>query len=305
MALPAGAGSMPRVPSAFLWCPAYPLADAAHLARTLAAAQALATRCGWSLTASPLLGRHPGPGAWLPAAERCADLQAGLGHDVLLAARGGYGCLDLLDGLAAYRRPLPLLVGYSDLTVLHAWWFRQGAAAIHGCMPGVAHGELAASSTAALAGGQPLQLAGDAGAIAPGRARGRLFPACLRVLAGLVGTPAMPDLAGAILALEDVDERPYRVERDLQQLWRAGVLTGVRALLLGRFPADLPADYQGPTLTDLAQAWADRLGVPVVAGLNFGHEADPQALPVGAVAELVVDARGWRLTVPTPRPPAP
>lgn len=282
--------------SAYLWCPAYPLADQSAVARARSAAQALARDLGWSLDPSPLLDLHPGPGAWLPVADRRHDLRRGLHHQVLLAARGGYGCIDLLPELEAWKGRLPLLIGFSDLTVLHAIWLRRGGPpGLYGFMPGVPHGERAPASARDLLRGQPISWQGEAsGCLRPGSAQGALFPACLRVLASLVGTPDLPDLRGRILALEDVDERPYRVDRDLHQLARSGALVGVVGLVFGRFPCDLPSGYAGPQHPSICRRWAQELALPTAFGLPFGHEADPLTLPVGSRAELTVDATGWR-----------
>jgi muramoyltetrapeptide carboxypeptidase len=287
--------------SAYLWCPAYPLADMAQQERAIGAAQLFAEACGLRLEVSPLLGRRTGCGAWLPADERRADLEQGFRHDLLLAARGGYGCLDLLETLAGYDGAPPPVMGYSDLTILHGLWRRRGwRSGWYGFMPGVTPGGRAMASAIACVAGDTLVLdhGTDPGVtvVRPGRAEGPLVPACLRVLAGLAGTPAMPDLAGCILALEDIDERPYRMDRDLMQLYLSGCLRGVAGLVLGRFPcADLPADYQGPSVRDIARRWADRLAVPSVASLPFGHETDPVTLPCGRMATLSADGDLWRL----------
>lgn len=298
---------MPQTPSGpvartlGVWCPAYPLADAEALARARAGAAELARRCGWSLVESPLLARRLGPGAWLPAEERRADLSALLGHDALVAGRGGYGCLDLLAALPARLERPPLLIGYSDLTVLHAAWRVRGwGETLYGFMPGVAAGERSLATTAALAGGGGLEHgpAPDDGVVVAhaGAAEGPLVAGCLRVLAGLVGTPWMPALAGTILALEDIDERPYRVDRDLRQLELAGCLAGVRGLVTNAFPAPAPAGYAGPSAAGVVEAVAARLGIPALVGLPFGHHADPLTLACGRASVLECGSGGrWRL----------
>ncbi len=284
----------------YLAVPAYPMRDAEQTARTLAAAEVFAARLGLPLVASPLIHQARPAGAWLDAEARRADLMRGLEHPVLLAARGGYGCLELIASLAqSVARPGPLLVGFSDLTVLHAWWRRHGRGeSVYGFMPGAPHGERALASAVACALGEGCVLTGDATqVVATGAADGVVFAACLRVLAGLIGTPAMPDLAGTLLALEDIDERPYRIDRDLMQLWLAGALTGVRGLVFNPFPCALPDDYNGPSVREIAGAWARRLGVPAIVGLAFGHDPDPVALPCGRRAALQCIPDGWRLDI--------
>ena len=311
--------------SAYVWCPAYPLHTAVQLAIARERTRALAERCGLAVEESPLLRRLAPPGAWFDAAERCADLRAGLERDVLLAARGGYGCVDLLETLGQAVR-LPVLVGFSDLTVLHCWWRRRGQersdqpawvaergsagaaqpaglalppASVYGFMPGVPAGPRALASAAALLNGEPLAIDAAscpaAAVLRTGEASGPLVPACLRVLAALVGTPGMPSLTGSILALEDVDERPYQMERDLAQLWAGGCLAGVAGLVLGAFPSATPPGYGGPSACDVLARWADRLGVPAVAGLPFGHDPDPLALPCSRAVILRAEQGSWSL----------
>jgi muramoyltetrapeptide carboxypeptidase len=284
--------------SAYLCCPSYPLADQTITQETVVTAGRLCHALGWRLVVSPLLDLHPGPGVWLPAAQRTADLRRALGHEVVIAARGGYGAIELADALLAHAGPWPVIVGYSDVTILHAAAWRAGApAGVYGFMPAVTGGPLAFDSAVQLlsGGGCALDLACGGEVLRAGSASGRLFPACLRVLAGLVGTPLMPDLSSAILAIEDIDERPYRLDRDLNQLHLAGALRGVSGLVGGRFRCARPDNDLGPEPRDILRAWAERLGVPAVSGVPFGHERDPISLPVGAMAELRVDGADWSL----------
>ncbi len=286
---------MPAAETAYLWCPAYPLADASARIAAEIAARDLTSAASLRLVASPLLEQHPGPGAWLPVDERRADLARGSACDWLLAARGGYGCLDLL---AELDHPLPAIIGYSDLTVLHAaQQVVGGPGGIYGVMPGVPHGPRAVASAAALIRGEGWaveSLPGTRG-LAHGTAHGPLFAGCLRVLAGLVGTRWLPDLRGWLVALEDIDEKPYRIDRDLFQLHASGALDGIAGLVFGTFPAERAAGYAGPSTADICGTWADRLGVPAVLGVPFGHDPDPLALAIGRPSVLTVAGGGWRL----------
>jgi len=287
------------MPSAYLWCPAYPLEHERHLAQARLGARALAVACKLTLVESPSLARFGGNGSWEDASARLDEFRHALGHDVLLAARGGYGCIDLLGALDDSQH-LPSLIGYSDLTILHGHWRRRGRPSLYGFMPAVTTGPLALASTCSLLQGQAWSLSSSEAphslVLRPGRAQGTCFAACLRVLAGMIGTPAIPSLAGSLLALEDIDERPYRLDRDLKQLHLAGALDGITGLLFGTLPAALPPDYQGPSAIDIARRWADRLGVPTVFGVPFGHADDPYTLPCGRQGEFEATESSWRLS---------
>jgi muramoyltetrapeptide carboxypeptidase len=289
------------LPTAWLCCPAYPMRDRDHLERAIAAAEAFCGRIGHRLVVAPSMNRFGTRGLWIAPELRRADLASGLDHDLIIAGRGGYACVDLIDLVLGHARPLPRILGFSDLTVLHACWRKRGAVGVYGWMPGAEEfsGERAAATAAALlrneAGMMDDRTGGDV--IATGTATGWLFPATLRVLAGLIGTAAMPSLDGAILALEDIGEAPYRIDRDLWQLQAAGCFAGVRGLVFGKFPWDRPKD-QDPAADDArgrATIWCARLGLPGVFGAPFGHTKDPIALPCGHQATLHADGRGWRL----------
>jgi muramoyltetrapeptide carboxypeptidase len=284
-----------------MWCPAYPLPPT-HRQPALTAAADFAEALGASLETLDDLDGWTGEGAWPAAEQRQATFRNALRGSLLVAARGGYGCLDLLDEVAAHQGPLPGLVGYSDLTVLHAAWsVRGGPETCYGFMPGVPHGPRASATAVNLCRGlghiwNPT-LVPDVQPIHPGNARGPLFAGCLRVLVGLVGTRFMPDLRGRLLAIEDIDERPYRIDRDLHQLQLAGQLSGITGLITNAFPCALPERYQGPTASEIIRGWAQRLGIPAIVGLPFGHHADPLALPCGRSATLQVTSSDWSLVI--------
>ncbi len=221
----------------------------------------------------------------------------------IFCARGGYGTMRILRGVD----PAPLvdrpkvLVGFSDITALHAVLNGAGLATVHGPVltqlgraPAAAIEHLAALLTqgpAAAGDGAPRPGAGLAGAavIRPGVVEGPLLGGSLTLLAHLCGTGLLPRLAGAILAIEDVDEKPYRLDRYLTQLGLAGALEGVVGIALGQFTG---CDAQGVRGEDVVREWAAELGVPAVQGLPFGHEDANFALPLGARARLVAPAPG-------------
>lgn len=235
--------------------------------------------------------------------DRSADLVDALTDPSVRAvwfARGGYGTARLLDDLPwrkIARAEPRVLIGYSDLTALFAAYARREIAAQ--CVYGPVVVELPdrgawhrPSLRAVLEGAASTMRFRARDVVAPGTARGRLFGGNLTVLAHLAGTRHFPDLRGGILALEDVGEPVYRIDRALVQLRQAGAFRDLAGVLLGgfspparkRFPPDRAIDDV------LAEPFAD-LGVPVVRGLPFGHVSAKRSLPLGGQAVIDTDAR--------------
>jgi muramoyltetrapeptide carboxypeptidase len=207
----------------------------------------------------------------------------------IVAARGGFGAARLLPQLDPddVRRANKWLVGFSDVTALHALWARAGVCSIHGpmvCSLWEARPEIQAQWFGLL-GGQPPQPLSGLSAVHPGRAAGRLFAANLTVLAALAGTPYMPDLAGHVLVLEDVTERPYRLDRALTTLLQADALAGVRGFVLGQFSQCEPGP-DGVTAEQMFEQRLAGLGVPVVGDAPIGHVPDNVPLLLGAPVEI-------------------
>ena len=229
--------------------------------------------------------------------RRLGELTAALGDRdarAIVMARGGYGLLRILpfiDPAALRAAPRPL-VGFSDGTALLAFAARAGVASIHG--PVLTQlGALAAADQQALfrllEEPAPGVVLADLDELTPGRVQGPLLGGNLEVFSRLLGTPFLPDLAGAILFIEDSGERPYRLDRLITHLDLAGVFSAVSAVVVGNFggcqePESLRAG--SPTAEEVLLERLGRLPIPVVLGAAVGHGARNFALPYGCLAEL-------------------
>jgi muramoyltetrapeptide carboxypeptidase len=129
-------------------------------------------------------------------------------------------------------------------------------------------------------------------------ARGTLWGGNLCMVNSMLGTKYFPRVKGGILFLEDVNEHPYRIERNLLQLHQAGVLDAQKAILLGEFSAwrKAPQD-RGFSLKTVVQHLRGLTKTPILTGLPFGHVPTKVTMPVGAKVTLLVQGRdvliGW------------
>jgi muramoyltetrapeptide carboxypeptidase len=129
---------------------------------------------------------------------------------------------------------------------------------------------------------------------------GTLWGGNLTMLCSLLGTPWMPTIKNGILFIEDVNEHPYRVERMLLQLAQAGVLDRQRAIVLGDFSGYMLTDYDnGYDFTQMLSYMRERLSIPILQGLPFGHMKDKVTLPVGAHCVLDSSEDSLSLTMST------
>jgi len=229
--------------------------------------------------------------------RRLAELTRALADPDIRAvvmARGGYGLLRLLPfvdpaSLAAHPR---VLVGFSDGTALLAAAARAGIVSIHG--PVVTQlGNLSTEDQRALferiETPGPAPLLSELEEIIPGRVQGRLLGGNLEVFSRLLGTPYLPEVAGAILFFEDLGERPYRLDRLVTHLDLAGLFSAASAVMLGDFSGcrePEPTRAESPTADQVLIERLGRLPIPVVRGGAFGHGTRNRALPYGALCEL-------------------
>jgi muramoyltetrapeptide carboxypeptidase len=256
-------------------------------------------------------------------AARGADLNAMFaddGVDAIWCVRGGYGASRILPALdyALMQQKPKALIGYSDITALHMAIHRHaGLVTFHGPVAFRAFtpyslGELKrvlwTGETPVRLGGPPpfertegrVDWENRVATLVPGKARGRLLGGNLCLMSHLCGTPYFPDLRGAILFLEDVEEAYYRIDRMLTQLWLSGALAGVAGVAFGKFTNCDPSAFflQNRPLEDILAERCRALGVPAVSGIMVGHIEDQTTLPVGCLAELDADAGTLTLLEP-------
>lgn len=217
----------------------------------------------------------------------------------LIAVRGGYGSmqlLPLLDRSEIRAVPKPF-IGYSDNTALLAWLTTGcGVTAFHGPMlegrlaRGSAGYDLDTFNRALMRTEPPGVIAHPAvEVIAPGEAAGMLLGGTLTQLAASLGTPfAFDPPRGHILFVDEVGERPYRIDRMLTQLRQGGVLARAGGIVFGELPrCDEPGD-SGPVIRAIvADVLADFPG-PILFGLPSGHTTGAcLTLPLGVRARVV------------------
>jgi muramoyltetrapeptide carboxypeptidase len=244
-------------------------------------------------------------------AQRAADLQHAWCHPAVravLCARGGSGAarvVDLLDWEAMRAAGPRVLVGFSDVTVLHqAVANRLGLSTLFG--PMVASEVFAGDDPdleslerlrATLFSPQGVRVLADSGlhCEVPGRAAGVLVGGTLALLANTVGTPEHRPAPGGLVVLEDVAEPPYRIDSMLTQLLRTGWFDGAAGIVLGSWT------NCGPEAVATVVERLTPLGVPMVSGLPFGHGAPQLTVPLGVEAELDADAGTLTLRQPALR----
>lgn len=239
--------------------------------------------------------------------RRSAELVAALldpEAQATICVRGGYGSGVLLDGLQSQRLKQPkLLIGFSDITILHAFlWQRTHWTSIHGPMvaAGLDKGEDQAdgydreSFVNAVSGtlrNWSVGLGGEP--LVRGEATGVLLGGCLTLIEDTLGTPWSLDTRGAILLIEDVAMKPYQLDRSLLHMAQAGKFRGVRGVVLGDFPDSEPPTGSRVTVRDVCRRVFGRMGIPVIFGAAFGHTHRPMlTLPLGVRARLTTSGEG-------------
>jgi muramoyltetrapeptide carboxypeptidase len=236
-----------------------------------------------------------------PAAER-AEAFAEAWTDPSIAgifcARGGYGSVQLLPhlDLGRLRGAAKVFVGYSDLTsLLSMLTLRLGVVAFHG--PTLV-GPLAGGTATydrdvlrrAVSRAEPLGTLSspDLESLVPGEAAGPLLGGTLTQLVGSLGTPyAFDPPPGHVLFVDEVGERPYRLDRLLTQLALSGVLRRAAGLVFGELPrCDEPGG--APSARDVIRELTDGFPGPVLVGFPSGHTLRPAlTLPLGVRARVI------------------
>ncbi|EEC2842423.1 muramoyltetrapeptide carboxypeptidase [Salmonella enterica] len=246
-------------------------------------------------------------------AERLADVNSLASltspDTIVMPVSGGYGASRLLDridwqALASRQQRDPLLIcGHSDFTAIQAGLLAQAnVITFSGPMLAANFGAETLNTFTeqhfwlALRKAQfTVEWQGDGPQC---DVQGTLWGGNLAMLISLIGTPWMPTIDKGILVLEDVNEHPFRVERMLLQLEYAGILNRQSAIVLGSFSGAAPNEYDaGYSLESVYAFLRSRLSVPLITGLDFGHEQRTVTLPIGANATLKNTRQGTQLTL--------
>jgi muramoyltetrapeptide carboxypeptidase len=238
-------------------------------------------------------------------ARRLDELNGALsdpGLGAIIAARGGYG-LTRIAHLADYSGLLRYpkwIVGFSDVTALHVEALTLGVASLHG--PNAAalgrsddwtHRRFIDALETPHGSAEFTGLT----ALRPGVASGLLAGGNLSLLFSCQASGRLHLPLGALLVIEDVSEASYRVDRMLSALLASGALDRIAGVVVGDF-TDCP-DAHRVSVRAVLDERLGGLGVPVAAGLRFGHGRYNEFVRLGVIAEL--DAAAGRLTIGRPR----
>ena len=206
----------------------------------------------------------------------------------ILCARGGYGSARILEDWVWPPDSSKWLIGFSDITALLWSLSLVGISGVHGPVLTTLATEPDWSIQRLFDCVEGRFLASlDGTGWGGGVTTGILLPANLTVATHLLGTPVQPQLNGVILALEDVTEAPYRIDRLLTQWRLSGALSKVRGIALGRFSrCEAPPNIPSLTIEEVLRDRLGNLGIPIVSNLPFGHDGPNAALPVGRPAQL-------------------
>lgn len=238
--------------------------------------------------------------------QRSTDLQVALDDSecsAIFCTRGGYGTVQIIDNLNwnAFRNHPKWLVGYSDITMLHTFLQKQGFASIHGGMAKALSESMTIENEHVkylqqiLFGNFPAYTCEAQPMNRLGNAKGPLSGGNLSILYSLRGTPYdnIPD--HSILFIEDIGERPYVVDRMMQNLKMGGILSRISGLIVGNF-----SDYEedplfGKSVHEIIADAVSEYKYPVCFDFPVGHDGRNLPMICGAEVQLEVSMEGVRL----------
>jgi muramoyltetrapeptide carboxypeptidase len=222
----------------------------------------------------------------------------------ILCARGGYGLSRVVAQLdfSKIKANPKWVIGFSDITILHAVLQKQGIQSIHGPMAaGFGKGDAGLPYITALK--QML-----AGVVIPvdakahpsnhlGQSEGVLVGGNLCLMTHLIGSENQLDTKGKILCIEDVGEYHYNVDRMLIQCKNAGLLDGLAGLVVGGF-TDMKDDSTafGETVIEMIQRITRGSNYPICYNFPISHELNNMPVQLGATYQLAVTENAAVLT---------
>jgi muramoyltetrapeptide carboxypeptidase len=230
--------------------------------------------------------------------QRIADLQAALDDSevkAILCSRGGYGVVQIIEKLdfTIFKQSPKWLIGFSDITILHNAISNLEVASIHGIMAKhltelPADCEQVQQLKNILFGELPHYQIPVHALNRTGKAEGKLIGGNLSVLVGMIGTPFDLPYEGNVLFLEEIAEKPYHIDRMMQQLRLSGALSKISGLIIGQF-SDCDEDLlMKQTITQIIAENVSTYNYPVCFNFPAGHVDYNLPLVMGREVEMEV-----------------
>lgn len=227
--------------------------------------------------------------------ERKKDFQWALDNEnvaAILCARGGYGCVQILEGLNwdKFVKHPKWIIGFSDVTVFHQKIAALGLASLHASMPlnfKDNSEESLATLFKSIQGKEINHHWKSSVENKEGVAEGEIIGGNLAVLCGLIGTRHQPDFTDKILFIEEVGEALYAIDRNLYQLKTAGIFDQISGLIVGNISAvkDTHPPYN-MSLREVVLSHFTNKNIPVVFDFPGGHCDDNRAIVFGKRSTL-------------------
>lgn len=237
--------------------------------------------------------------------ERYSDMQSALNDDevkAIVCARGGYGCVQILDQLnwAGMLDEPKWILGFSDVTFFHQHLNYLGVESLHTTMP-LNYSENTKEALQSMVDaieGKSSSYKWHSSVADDGEAEGVLMGGNLSIVYSMLGTDAQPNYNGAILYLEEVGEHLYAIDRMFYALHKAGVLNKLKALVIGGMTniGDTTPGF-GQSLEDLVKKHFRFRKLPIAFDFMAGHINDNRALRLGANYRLKVKEKHCELTL--------
>lgn len=240
-------------------------------------------------------------------AERLSDLHemfANKNVKAIFCVRGGYGTIRFLDRIDynLIKKNPKIFVGYSDITALQFAIFKKtGLITFSGPMTAVDFAGEVNQYTAEnfwrmVTSTRPFGKMKNPdnekiSCLNHGKAKGILIGGNLSLVCSLLGTPFFPELKKNILFLEDVDEKPYRIDRYFAQLKLSKVFDKVSGIILCSFTAceETDASKKSLSLNEVVYDYFSKLNKPTLYNLIYGHLNPKNTMPIGVKAAIDCD----------------
>lgn len=257
--------------------------------------------------------------------ERASDLNEMINDKdvkMIIAGRGGYGVTRILDQIDynSLRKNPKIIVGFSDVTALNFAVLKKSKLInFTGAMPGVDFYDLEKIPTMteeyfwrSLTSNKPLGKVKQNLEIESVftnkinskkldhkayNAVGKLLAGNLTLITSICGTKYFPNFKNSILLLEEIGEEAYRVDRMFAQLYNCGILSELSGLAFGAFTETKPTrvSVEPLPIEDVFQHYANRLSVPIIKGIEYGHIYPKLTLPIGVQASINAVKREFKI----------